>query len=625
MTKCSEFVKARDGGIGRSPTEEAIIDGAGGWLRAEAEMVPEACGCDESKRLRARVAELEAKRDPELREAGATLLRTAVAAPVASGRTPSVLAQLREPKTRMDQPDETPLYIPTAAETVRVVEVATDDTNPKRKRVGDIVEVVMRQVREDDPAWLWLYTTDCGSGTWCRVEPVCQCQCPPHDPDSDCKWLKWIESKRVAPVVDPALPPELFALVATRDEDCAVGEPETTQCHRLDSTGLRCIYDAGHWSACLHALDRRSGVNVEREYEAPEPLLEVGSAEAIAQRLHYEGQRERDIERLTADRDQLSSELDAVKFELGDQHPDLPGTASIADEVARLRTERDTAIAEIELLKVRKEEMLTDHMAVASRFDEEAHQLRASLATVERERDELLKMPSGKYFGMIRRAMGMSWRDCSSWVQAAELVSGTVEQLSTSNTEADRLRSELETAQQRLAEGVEVMNARQAHDREEIARLRGELAKHPEACREMAWEQLSASNAEVERLKVELATEQRDLTQLWCNVTNAWSRFSTDGGGTAEFHSTIRKLAERNPRSIPGQPAPPREIRVGQMWRGIYDRLSREVTAVEANGVSYLRACDDTVHFASFEHFHRDFTFVSDPPTPATVAGEEKP
>lgn len=141
----------------------------------------------------------------------------------------------------------------------------------------------------------------------------------------------------------------------------------------------------------------------------------------------------------------------------------------------------------------------------------------------------------------------------------------------------------------------------------------------------MAWEQLSASNAEVERLKVELATEQRDLTQLWCNVTNAWSRFSTDGGGTAEFHSTIRKLAERNPRSIPGQPAPPREIRVGQMWRGIYDRLSREVTAVEANGVSYLRACDDTVHFASFEHFHRDFTFVSDPPTPATVAGEEKP
>jgi len=100
--------------------------------------------------------------------------------------------------------------------------------------------------------------------------------------------------------------------------------------------------------------------------------------------------------------------------------------------------------------------------------------------------------------------------------------------------------------------------ARRNHDRswrmlpipEAIAAFQAHLdAWEKNECRRLNARvtELEAENA---RLKEQLEAETRACTQLWCDVTNAWVNYSTDGDGDVEeFAGKIRALAERNPHA----------------------------------------------------------------------------
>lgn len=114
----------------------------------------------------------------------------------------------------------------------------------------------------------------------------------------------------------------------------------------------------------------------------------------------------------------------------------------------------------------------------------------------------------------------------------------------------DQLRSTLTATEARLAAATE--KAQWAE---------GQPAWYEERCQALsdlkrAESVIDDRSGELARVSGELADEQRALTQLWCDITNAWGNYSGDHGDLSDFAREIRQLAECNPRAATETPAP---------------------------------------------------------------------
>lgn len=448
------------------------------------------------------------------------------------GFTSDCVACAASARDRLDppNPDETPLYIPTAGETVRVVEVAPfDDDSPVK--VGEILLATCARKNAAHDEWLILEAR--GFTTWCRVEPVCQCVTKNdtivrHDPD--CKWLKWMESKRVAPVVEPPFT-ESVAKQVERALKAAAAE------------GL---------------LIKLKTMTAERDT-------------ALA-----------DVERLTLERDEARAVIARSLHELGANHGSLVvGVQRLKGELAVVKQDRQQIRDQREVWERREseleaknaeleEEKRTDAWHVGWRIAvKERDECRASLATVERQRDE----PKGRVFHLEGNAADMKKR---------------------------------------------------------YAQNRGEfLAKSEELLAENGKldDQLSASNAELERLKGELAkcrlapgdkvrvVGRSDIRRI--QSVSSGASYRLDGGGLYGAHELTRVDAE------PDQPAPPRQIRVGQTWSDVVAILWVVDAIFDSDVIRLIEPKTGRKATPRAYSLRRDFTFFSDPPTPATVATEE--
>lgn len=580
------------------------------------------------------------------------------------------------------KPDETPLYIPTAAETVRVVEVAPfDDDTPVR--AGEVLSVTYARRNAECATWIILEAR--GFTTWCRVEPVCQCGPPAtfgerHPPD--CKWLKWIESKRVAPVIEPAREPLHIhgddAPVNQHDLDELLAERDTAlaEVERLEREMACEKDDAGRAKGQLEAV---RGYVCDADNRTKEALAKV---RGLKEKL--DAQR---IDLLAADA--AGKFLDAEMKKRAEKIRALEAkNAELNHSVADMVLQRDQADAARDALAREMSAALGGWLTPFDSFAQDVGRILEHLVTVERERDELLKMPSGKYFEAIRK---VTHYGPTSWAELAKDVAQCWqdrqmfrEQLSTSNTErdkwltelrgmyaafspasvknpgearqhienlreggkdealaklakelydanaeAERLRSELETARQRLAEGVEVMNARQVADREEIARLKGELASAVPA--------LDVQKGLVAKYRAHPPPGEPIPMFLTCPKCN--TRHIDAGEFATRSHHTHScqdcGLTWRpavaptvGVEFLPGfkndQPAPLKEIRIRQTWRR---NDSGHFCMIRAYGDGKpgvrFSSSDGGVYDMGEPAFRQTHTFVSDPPTPATVAGEE--
>jgi hypothetical protein len=221
-----------------------------------------------------------------------------------------------EPDSAACQPAKSaePLYIPKPGDTVRVVELAPYENNP-RHAVGAVVTVHADTASNLRDGWLLLFTPECADGTWCRValvtERVWVC--------SSCKDSHLItlhrdgQEDRVVPCTSCPMPCDFCAFQIagqSRDSYCAK-TPCSCSCHvvlpgpgrsRLPSAPVEPETTRGQLQCGLDGVASVLG----------RPALLVGEhAKAVAEVMAERDTALASVEALRAERDQLSRLYDS--------------------------------------------------------------------------------------------------------------------------------------------------------------------------------------------------------------------------------------------------------------------------------------------------------------------------
>lgn len=197
----------------------------------------------------------------------------------------------------------------------------------------------------------------------------------------------------------------------------------------------------------------------------------------------------------------------------------------------------------------------------------------------------------------------------------------TLRGLATGDAEIDLLTDACKTNES-LRSTLTATEAKLEHQENRVA-LR-------DAALDVASADLATRDAELARVRGELADEQRALTQLWCDITNAWGNYSGDHGDLSDFAREIRQLAECNPRAATETPAVAapavvqREIVIGSTWENkAYPGITCEVLRVLSDGVDFREGIVGNTGKSrselSTDGFREFWRHVSDPAPPTAI------
>lgn len=192
-----------------------------------------------------------------------------------------------------------------------------------------------------------------------------------------------------------------------------------------------------------------------------------------------------------------------------------------------------------------------------------------------------------------------------------ELAEQSIDQLTTST----QVRNQEAKLRARIAE-VERWCDELKNERSHWLGSLNELARMREECRtgfvaeakarDELRSQLSARDAELAACMEELKAERRACTQLQCDITNAWSRYSFGNDRLSDLCTELDALSKRNPHAKPVIEAEP-------------NVSERAVADVCQSGWCGARKSDHAAHGGHIAH---EFVQLSAPPSPQATSGE---